>query len=230
MPLTSQTQNKGSCRRAFLIALVTAAVIFLPFIIWDKGYFFFYGDFNVQQIPFYKLAHEAVRSGDLFWNWYTDLGANFIGSYSFYLLGSPFFWLTLPFPTSFVPHLMGPLLILKHACAAFTGTLYLKRFVKERDYAVFGGLLYAFSGFAVYNVFFNHFHEAIVFFPLLLVGLEELIVHNRRGVFALAVAINAFVNYWFFIGEVVFVVLYFIIRALSPRLAHEPAPLLLDGV
>lgn len=216
MPLTSQTQNKGSCRRAFLIALVTAAVIFLPFIIWDKGYFFFYGDFNVQQIPFYKLAHEAVRSGDLFWNWYTDLGANFIGSYSFYLLGSPFFWLTLPFPTSFVPHLMGPLLILKHACAAFTGTLYLKRFVKERDYAVFGGLLYAFSGFAVYNVFFNHFHEAIVFFPLLLVGLEELIVHNRRGVFALAVAINAFVNYWFFIGEVVFVVLYFIIRALSP--------------
>ena len=52
----------------------------------NKGYFFFYGDFNVQQIPFYKLAHEAVRSGSLFWNWYTDLGANFIGSYSFYLI------------------------------------------------------------------------------------------------------------------------------------------------
>ena len=209
-------RTKGACRKAFWVALLTASLIFIPVMIWDKGYFFFFGDFNVQQIPFYKLAHEAVRSGDLFWNWYTDLGANFIGSYSFYLLGSPFFWLTLPFPTEFVPHLMGPLLILKHACAAFTGTLYIKRFVKSRDYAALGGLLYAFSGFAVYNIFFNHFHEAIVFFPLLLVGLEELIVNDRRGLFALAVAVNAFVNYWFFIGEVVFVLLYFVIRSLSP--------------
>ena len=61
MLLVSPEQNKGACRRAFLIALATAALIFIPFIIWDKGYFFFYGDFNVQQIPFYKLAHEAVR-------------------------------------------------------------------------------------------------------------------------------------------------------------------------
>lgn len=211
-----QNTTSRPCRKAFCIALLTASVIFIPFMIWDKGYFFFFGDFNVQQIPFYKLAHEAVRNGAVFWNWYTDLGANFIGSYSFYLVGSPFFWLTLPFPTEFVPHLMAPLLILKHACAAFTGTLYLKRFVRTPNYAVLGGLLYAFSGFTVYNIFFNHFHEAIICFPLLLVGLEELIVNDRRGLFALSVAINAFINYWFFIGEVVFVILYFIIRSLSP--------------
>lgn len=214
--LSQQKPYQHSCIKAFLFALITACVIFIPFMIIDKGYFFFYGDFNVQQIPFYKLAHEAVRTGDIHWNWYTDLGANFIGSYSFYLLGSPFFWLTIPFPTEFVPHLMAPLLILKHACAAATSCLYLGRFVKDKRYAVIGALLYAFSGFAVYNIFFNHFHEAIVFFPLLLVGIEELQVNNRRGIFAIAVAINAVVNYWFFIGEVVFVVIYFMIRSLSP--------------
>ncbi len=216
MELQQNTVVSRPCRKAFCIALLTASVIFIPFMIWDKGYFFFFGDFNVQQIPFYKLAHEAVRSGTIFWNWYTDLGANFIGSYSFYLIGSPFFWLTLPFPTEFVPHLMAPLFILKHACAAFTGTLYIRRFVRTPNYAVLGGLLYAFSGFTVYNIFFNHFHEAIICFPLLLVGLEELIVNDRRGLFALSVAVNAFINYWFFIGEVVFVILYFIIRSLSP--------------
>lgn len=215
MQLALQKNSSHCCRKSFLLALLTAAIIFIPFMIWDKGYFFFFGDFNVQQIPFYKLAHEAVRKGDIFWNWYTDLGANFIGSYSFYLLGSPFFWLTLPFPTDFVPHLMAPLLMLKHACAAFTSCLYLKRFVRRPEFAVLGSLLYAFSGFAVYNVFFNHFHEAIICFPLLLVGLEELMVNNRRGVFALAVALNAFINYWFFIGEVVFTILYFIVRAFS---------------
>lgn len=211
--LQSELKLKGCSRQAFLIALLAGILIFVPAIIFDKGYFFFYGDFNVQQIPFYKLAHEAVRSGGIFWDWHTDLGANFIGSYSFYLLGSPFFWLTIPFPTEFIPHLMGPLLILKHACAALTATFYLKRFVQYKESAIMGGLLYAFSGFIVYNIFFNHFHEPIIFFPLLLAALEELIVNDRRGFFAAAVAINAIVNYWFFIGEVVFVLIYFAIRS-----------------
>ena len=209
--MLQKIKEKGHYQ-AFFITLALAAVVFLPFIIYDKGIFFFYGDFNVQQIPFYKLAHEAIRSGDIAWNWYTDLGANFIGSYSFYLLFSPFFWLTLPFPTEAVPFLIGPLLMLKTACAALTSYFYIKRFVKDQYYAVIGSILYAFSGFAVYNIFFNHFHEVIVFFPLLLIGVEELVTNNRKGLFAITVAINCLVNYWFFIGEVVFVVLYVFIR------------------
>ena len=148
-----------------------AFLLFLPFLIIDKGLFIYYGDFNVQQIPFYRMAHDAVRSGNIFWNWNTDLGANFIGSYSFYLLGSPFFWLTLPFPSAAVPYLMAPLLMLKFALSSLTAYAYLRRFVRP-DFAVMGGLLYAFSGFSIYNVFFNHFHEAIVYFPLMLLALE----------------------------------------------------------
>ena len=197
---------------AFFSALLLASVIFVPLIIWGHGCFQYMGDYNVQQIAFYKHVHEAIRSGNVLWDWYTDLGANFIGSYSFYNLFSPFFWLTLPFPTAWVPYLMGPLLILKTACAALTAYLYLRRFVTSRDWAVFGALLYAFSGFMLFNVFFNHFHEACVFFPLLLLSLEQLVEEDRRGFFALMVALNAIVNYWFFIGEVIFVVLYVFLR------------------
>ena len=92
--------------RVFLIALGTAAVIFLPFVLIDQGYFIYYGDFNVQQIPFYQMTHDAIREGNIFCSPTTDLGANFIGSYSFYNLGSPFFWLTLPFPSEVVPYLL----------------------------------------------------------------------------------------------------------------------------
>ncbi len=213
----TQQQNKSLHWQAFFLALLGAAVVFVPLMIWGKGYFFYYGDFNVQQIPFYQLAHEAVRSGDIWWNWNTDLGANFIGSYSFYLLFSPFFWLTIPFPNWMLPHLMGPLLILKTGCAAFTSYFFLKRFVKDQNMAVLGSILYAFSGWAVYNVFFNHFHEPMIFFPLLLITLEEAMINRRRGAFAVAVAVNAMVNYWFFIGEVVFVVIYFFVRLTSPQ-------------
>lgn len=199
----------------FLIALLVAACLFVPYMILSEGYFTFYGDFNVQQIPFYQECHRAIKSGDIFWNWNTDLGANTIASYSFYTLGSPFFWLTIPFPNSFVPYLMGPLLILKFACSAFTAYLYIRRFTRTPEAAQLGGLLYAFSGFSVYNIFFNHFHEAIVFFPLLLLSLELFITENKRFMFALMVCICAIANYFFFFGMVVFVVIYFFVRLFS---------------
>ncbi len=199
----------------FLIACAVAASFFVPYMIMGEGYFTFYGDFNVQQINFYKMCHQAVRDGNLGWNWTTDLGANFIGSYAFYLLGSPFFWLTIPFPNNFVPYLMGPLFILKFGCAAFTAYLYIRRFTKTAYAASLGGLLYAFSGFSVYNIFFNHFHEAIIVFPLLLLSIEALLVDNRRGVFALMVALCAVTNYFFFFGMVVFAVIYFAVRLFS---------------
>jgi hypothetical protein len=206
---------RPACLRAFLYALLIAAAVFLPFVLLDRGLFFYYGDFNVQQIPFYRLVHDAVRAGEWYWNWETDLGVNFIGSYSFYNLFSPFFWLTLPFPSAAVPYLMAPLLMLKTASAACTSCLYIGRFTRDGRFAVFGGLLYAFSGWAVYNVFFNHFHEVLVFFPLLLWTLERLVADGKRGGFALAVALNCMVNYWFFIGSALFTILYVAVRTLS---------------
>lgn len=210
-------QEKKYYARAFLYALAMAAVLLAPFVILDGGYFVYYGDYNAQQIPFYKTCIEAVQSGNLGWNWRTDLGANFVGSYSFYTLGSPFFWFAALFPAEISQYLMAPLLALKIACASFFAFVYIRRFVTKPQNALIGGLLYAFSGYSMYNIFFNHFHEAIVFFPLLLIGLEEAVVNKRRGALALAVAINAFVNYFFFIGECVFLVIYFVMRLICDR-------------
>ena len=171
--------------KAFVYGLCISFLLFIPFIAVDQGLFLFYGDFNVQQVPFYQMCHDAIRSGNVKWSWTTDLGANFVGSYSFYLLGSPFFWLTIPFPSEAVPYLMGPLLMLKFACASFTGTVFIRRYVKDPSSAVLGGLLYGFSGFSVYNIFFNHFHEAIIVFPLLLWALDEYMEKTAPGRFCL---------------------------------------------
>jgi uncharacterized membrane protein YfhO len=208
------TQKQNYYLKALLYGMGISFLFFIPFIVFDNGYFLFYGDFNVQQVPFYQMCHDAVRNGSFGWSWTTDLGANFIGSYSFYLLGSPFFWLTLPFPSAAVPYLMGPLLILKFGCASLTGFLYLKRYVKNPDIAIIGGMLYAFSGFSIYNIFFNHFHEAIVFFPLLLWAMDEYMYKRRRGIFALTVFISCTVNYYFFVGQVVFCLIYGFTRLL----------------
>lgn len=205
-------QEKKYYKSAFLTALLMALVLLLPFVIIDGGYFVYYGDYNAQQIPFYKTCIRAVQNGEFGWNWQTDLGVNFVGSYSFYTLGSPFFWFAALFPVSVSQYLMAPLLALKIALSSLFAFMYIRRFVAKPQTAVIGGILYAFSGFSLYNIFFNHFHEAICFFPLLLIGLEEAVINKRRGVFLLTVALNAFVNYFFFIGECIFLVIYFVVR------------------
>ncbi len=199
---------------AFGLTLAMAILLFLPFVIYNRGYFIYYGDFNAQQIPFYQLAHQAIRDGNIGWNWGTDLGANFVGSYSFYLLGSPFFWLTLPFPTDWLPFMMAPLLALKIVVAGWTAYAYSRRFLQPR-LALIAGVLYAFSGFSIYNVFFNHFHEAIVLFPLMLLGVEQYMKDGKRGLFALSVLFSALSNYYFFIGQAFFIMIYWVIRAMS---------------
>jgi uncharacterized membrane protein YfhO len=166
----------------------------------------------VQQIVFYTHAQEYITTGQSGWDWYTDLGANFIGSYSFYLLGSPFFWLTLLFPTAAVPYLLAPLLMLKFACIAVSGYVYIRRFAKTDQMEMLGALLYAFSGFHIYNIFFNHFHDPVAFFPLMLWGMEEAVQNKRKGVFAFSVALCAMTNYVFFVGNCFFCVIYFIMR------------------
>ena len=195
---------------AFALGLLLSALFILPVIIEQNGLFLYYGDFNAQEVPFYQLMHDEVRRGNLNWTHLTDLGTASVSSYMFYLLGSPFFWITIPFPSEVIPYLMGPLFILKFGCASLTAYLYLKRYVKEPLFAVAGALLYAFSGFSIYNVFFFHFHEAIIFFPLLLLAIDEFMYRGRRGVVAPAVFLCCVVNYYFFAGMAVFAAIYWL--------------------
>ncbi len=206
---------------AFLMYVLAALPIFI-----GRGLpFFYYGDYNVQQIPFYIVAHRAVRSGEFFWNWNIDLGGTMAGDFAFYLWGSPFFWITTLLDESAIPYIMPFLMALKYATAATCAYLYIRRYTHKYTYAMIGGYLYAFSGFNACNIVFNHFTDSVAFFPLFLLAFENLmsvddqreekgfVFSGRRLIlFALMTAFMSVVNYYFFFGQVIFLVLYFVIR------------------
>ncbi len=213
----SPPEGKGKERYLllFIVSFIGMMIAFVPSMVQNHGIFMYYGDFNSQQLMFYKHAHQMVREGNLGWDWGTDLGSGFVSTYSFYLLGSPFFWLTTLFPEGSTLYMMPWLLALKTSVAAMCAYAYLRRFIKNKDCAAIGGLLYAFSGFQTYNVFFNHFHDATAFFPLLLLAFEMLVQDKKRGPFALAVALTACISYFFFVSAVVFTVIYFFLRCID---------------
>ena len=216
-------QQKDKFWQTVALCALVAALFFLPFYIIDGGFFHYAGDFNSQQISFYRYMNGFIKGmgypDSTFagaprntFSWATDLGSGAMNAYSFYLYGSPFFWFSLIFPQSWLPYLMVPLLVLKFAVAGGGAYLYLKRYVKNWNYAVLGACLYAFSGFTVYNVFFNHFVDVVALFPYMLWALDEALYNRRHGLFAFWVAVNLLNNYFFFAGQVVFLFIYFICK------------------
>lgn len=75
--------------------------LLLPFYILDGGFFHYAGDFNSQQITFYRYMNGFVKGAGYpdsafagaphnTFSWATDLGSGVMNAYSFYLYGSPF--------------------------------------------------------------------------------------------------------------------------------------------
>ena len=221
--LTPREQSHKKFWQAVGLCALTAAIFFLPFYILDGGFFHYAGDFNSQQISFYRYMNGFVKGAGYpdstfagaprnTFSWATDLGSGVMNAYSFYLYGSPFFWLSVLLPQSWLPYMMVPLLVLKFGVAGGGAYLYLRRYVKNANYAVLGACLYALSGFAVYNVFFNHFVDVVALFPYLLWALDEAIYENRHDLFAFWVAVNLLNNYFFFVGQVIFLCIYFVCK------------------
>lgn len=206
---------KSKALVAFLLALCLGMIIILPGIIAGKGIFSLVADYNLQQIPFNMNINQSLKEGSFLWTWYNELGSNFIGTYSFYNLFSPFNIIGYFFPADFFPYLGGILLILKYAIAGLTSYLFLKRYVKNKNYAIVGSLIYSFSGFQLTNTLFFHFHDVVALFPLLLFSLDNFMYDDKRGVFGIIVALLAITNWFFFIGEVVFVIIYFLVKIFS---------------
>lgn len=206
---------KNKTLLAFLLSFLLGTIIILPNIIKGHGVYSLIADFNVQQIPFNKIMNESIKEGSVLWTWYNELGNSFIGSFSFYNLFSPFNIIGFIFPASWFEYLVGPIFILKYAVAGLTSYLFLKRYVKNKNYAILGSLLYSFSGFQLTNMMFYHFHDVVALFPLLLYALDKLVYENKKFLFAITVSLMAFTNFFFFIGEVVFVVIYYIIKIIT---------------
>ncbi len=207
--------KKKSYAFVFFTAFFIMLIAMLPMIIYNGGIFTYYGDYNSQEIPFYYHVNEELRQNGLFgFDWGTDLGTSLFTAYSFYNTGSVFFYLTLLVPQSAVVYVMPIIMALKTAVAALTSYAFIARFLKKNSACFIGSMLYAFSGAQCYNFFFYHFHDAAAFFPLLLLALEMYVNDGKRGVLTLSVALAAFTNYYFFISEGIFFMIYLLIRCI----------------
>ena len=211
-------KKSGDMRRfigyAFLFNLALGLLVVGTAFLLGKGTYYMGTDYNYQQVPFNILAKTNILSGNIFWLDNFDLGTSFIGALSFYTVGSPFFWLTMLFPTTDYSLILPLLLVLKFAVAGTGAYCYIRQYTKESVWTLIASLLYSFSGYQIFNINYNHFHDVTALFPFLLLALDKTVKEDKKGWFGLMVAVMALTNYFFFIGIVVFLILYFAVKLL----------------
>ena len=107
------------------------------------------------------------------------------------------------------------MLAFKTAVAALGAYAYISRYVKSGDAAFIGAFMYAFSGYQMASLVFNAFHDITALFPFLLLAFDLLVKEDRRVFFAVMVGLVALTNYFFFVGIVVFVIIYYFVKCLK---------------
>ena len=128
--------------QSFLLCLVIAGFVFVPYIISGGGLLTMGDDWDAQELAFQMFAGRELKAGNVFFNWSIDIGSELISSFSFYNLGSPFFWLTLLFPAEFIPYMLGPILMLKYAVAGVCAYIWLRSILTDRRSAVACSLIF----------------------------------------------------------------------------------------
>ena len=178
------------------------------------------GDFIEQQLPFILEARRILRTGASF-SFSTFLGAPSLGSYAFYTLGSPFVWPLAVLPTEAVPCGIAVMAVLKHAFALLFSFLWLRRLLHDDRTSLLSAVLYAFSSFTVVNTQFYHFWEVIAFFPLILLGMEDVMGDHPHPLrLALFCGLNTLTNYYFMFSSAILAAFYFFFRFFSGDWAH----------
>ena len=199
---------------SFLLCIFLGTCIVLPNMIFGDGIYRLVADFDYQSIPFNIYMNHAIKTSNVSYIWGNGLGSSFIGTFSYYGLFSPFALIGYLFPSSMFPYLIGFIFILKYGIAGVFSYLFLQRYVTNKKYAVLGALLYSFSGFQLTNILFYQFHDAVAFFPFLLYSLDCFFYDKRKKIFCYSIVICALTNWFFFIEEIVFVFIYFLIKVL----------------
>ena len=174
-------------------------------------------DFSNQEIPFIIETKRMLMSGCPLWSWNHLLGDNFIGSYSFYTLTSPFVWFNCLFPNEWMLHVITFTLLLKMVCVGMAAYAYLRKMSISGEMSVVGGLMYTFSSFAISNLFYYHFLEPMIVFPIFLIAIERFLRNERYGSVCLALAsfLVFFINYYFATCSMIAGLIYVLCRTTS---------------
>lgn len=170
---------------------------------WTDGF--------AQYIPFLsELKTKIAEGGSLLFSWNIGGGINFWSIIGYYL-ASPLNLIALLFPVEEMQNAFSLITLIKPFFMALTFSIFLKNTYKKNDLSVvIFSILWAMSGFMLGGFYSTSWYDAIIWFPLVIMGLKRLMDGESAWQYSLFLGLTITSN--FYIGWIVciFCVIYFI--------------------
>ncbi len=229
MRISNKTKQDISMYLCYTIFFSIAAVL----VFW---HFKYYGKSMVWQVDgLYQHYNAFVYLGEWcrdiinnliyeqelivpLWEWGLGLGSDVITTLSYYVFGDPFALVSIFFPVEVAEQGYALSIIIRFFVSGVTFCVYSRKMKCERWCAVVAAILYAFCAFSVHSgVRHPYFINPMIYFPLILLGVEKVFRKESPIVLILSVFVAAISNFYFFYMLVIFTVLYVLVRLLSVK-------------
>ncbi|SHI36143.1 YfhO family protein [Parasporobacterium paucivorans] len=173
-------------------------------------------DMYHQYAPFMKeFFNKLVSGGSLAYSWNIGMGVNFLPVYAYYL-ASPLNWIIVFVSRNHIIEIMSVFIVLKSGLAGFTFAYYLGRKYNTRNMLIaLFSIFYALSSYMAAYTWNLMWLDCIVLLPIVVLGIEELVLRNKCLLYCIALAICIISNYYIAIMISIFSVLYFIFMMVS---------------
>ena len=202
--------------------LVTAILVFSAF--WVSGISFVWSvDGSKQHYPalvylgkWLRQIISSLLSGKGFhakmWDMNLGYGSDVLTTLNYYSFGDPLDILSVFVPTKFTEYLYDFLCVFRLYLAGVTFIFYCKQKEYNTTASVIGALAYSFSGFSlIFAVRHPFFINPLIYLPLLLVGVERLIVWKKSLLFHIIIVISFVSNFYFSYMLLIFTFIYAIL-------------------
>ena len=197
---------------AFWLPLFCMLLIFLIKRIYPFGQeSFLRTDLYHQYAPFLREFQAKLQSfAPMSYSFNLGLGVNFTSLFAYYL-ASPLNFFVFFFPKGLVLEYISYLIVLKIALCGMTASIYFRRRFRKGGYfsAIFG-IIYALSGYIAAYSWNVMWLDCLILFPLILLGLEELMERGRALLYTVSLALSILCNYYISIMICLFLILYFV--------------------
>ncbi|MBR0398813.1 MAG: YfhO family protein [Eubacterium sp.] len=214
-----------------IVFLLGCSLVFVQFLINHKSFVFVdtngggdglvihYNAFVYYGKYLRHIIRSLLHSGKLtipMWDLSIGYGQDIIQTLWFYAIGDPFAFLSVFIPTRYAEIGYCVVLILELYLAGLSFS-YFSRYVGNKDIpTLIGSMIYVFSAYPIYIVTLHpYFSLPMVFFPLLLVGVEKLLNNKFSVYYCFVIALSAASCFYFFYMMAVFVFVYTLIRFFS---------------
>jgi uncharacterized membrane protein YfhO len=214
--------KKGYFLLYTFVFLVTALGVFVWFIRRNRSFIWMP---DGQQQHFNALMYYGYYLRDIgcglmqgrldipLWDFTFGFGADIPTTLHYYVFGDPLALLSVFVPTRYTEHLFNFLVVFRLYLAGLAYSLYSFKLKKESWPVLIGALIYSFCGFALFALRHPFFLNPLIYFPLVLLGVEKIFKKEKPHLFIIMIAVSLASSFYFFYMISILLLIYTFVRS-----------------